>query len=111
VSSKTGIFVAAWPGGEITRMSIHSHDIERAVRVSWAAYSHRLRLNDAAFQHAIIRSGYFTDNPTELFTDLNVSDYLARPRRAPCCAFCRGGAALMKVISKNDHARYVDGRR
>jgi hypothetical protein len=72
----TSVFVAEWPDGQVTRMSIFGDfDLTRAVRVSWFAYDSRLK--GAASRNVKIKSGRFIEQPDKVFNDIDVASYFA----------------------------------
>jgi hypothetical protein len=78
-SPKTSVFVAEWPDGQVTRMSVHGDcNLARAVRVSWAAYDSRLK--GLASRSIIIKSGRFLEQPDKVFNDLDVDSFFSKAR-------------------------------
>jgi len=65
------VFVAEWPDGQVTRMSVHGDcDLARAVRVSWHAYDSRLK--GSASRNITIKSARFLEQPDKVFDNLDV---------------------------------------
>lgn len=79
--ANTTLFIAEWPDGEITRMSVHGdRDLPRAVRVSFAAYDSRMK--GKASRNITIKSGRVLEQPDKEITDLDVDSYF-RMRGGP----------------------------
>ena len=73
----TSVFVAEWPDGQITRMSVHGRcDLARAVRVSWHSYDSRLK--GRASRNITIKSAKFVEQPDKVFNDLDVDSFFRR---------------------------------
>ena len=71
---KMSVFVAEWPDGQVTRMSVYGdRNLARAVRVSWHAYDSRLK--GLAPRKITIKSARFTEQPDKVFNDLDVDSY------------------------------------
>jgi hypothetical protein len=73
----TSVFVAEWPDGQVTRMSIHGNcNLARAVRVSWHAYDSRLK--GLASRNITIKSAKFLEQPDKTFNDLDVDSFFRK---------------------------------
>jgi hypothetical protein len=78
----TSVFVAEWPDGQITRMSIYGDcDLVRAVRVSWFAYDSRLK--GLASRNITIKTARFLEQPDKAFKNLDVDAFFQKEPATP----------------------------